>query len=194
MSPRRATISTKVKPTPQKVLKDFSELKPIEKKIELVASGIYQIAFKGVKNPDFAPKNGTQVHRCFKMEKLSERQQIGWREFSDDVALAFGKSGGVVSAYGETTNRGDGSDFRAPKTFTNPAYRRIERLLRDFLNRRERALLYELLQDELKGNSSLQLETIGLLRSGYADKVSARAAGVVHCQLLLERLADYYQV
>lgn len=178
----------------RKVLKDFSELRPIEARIELVASGIYAITFKGVANGDFEPRSGTQVHRCFKMLKLDERQQIAWRYFLDDVSLSHGKSGGVVSAYGDQVSISDAGDFKAPTAFSNVYYRRVERLLTEFLSRRERALLYELLQDELKGGSSLQLETIGLIMSGYNDKVSARAAGVVHTQNILNRLADYYQV
>jgi hypothetical protein len=178
----------------QKVLRDFSELRPLEKRIELVASGISQIVFKGQVNEDFRPREGTQVHRVWKMTKLDERQQIAWQQFCDDVNLAHGKSGSVCSAYGEATDRGDGSDFRIPTAFSNTYYRRIERLLTQFLDRKERALLYELLQDTLKANSSLSLEAIGLLRSGYSDKVSARAAGVTHIQCLLDRLAAYYGV
>jgi hypothetical protein len=56
------------------------------------------------------------------------------------------------------------------------------------------ALLSDLAQDYLRGNSSLTLEAIGLIRSGYKDKVSARAAGVVHVQLLMSRLATYYRI
>ncbi len=176
------------------VLKDFSELRPIEQRIELVASGIYTLAFKGVANEDFAPKSGTQVHRCFKMLKLDERQQIAWTQFVDDVRLAHGKSGNVCASYGESTDKGSGDGFLAPTAYINTYYRRVERLIIQFLDRAERALLYELLQDELKGNSGLSLEAIGLLRSGYADKVSARASGVTHVQCLLNRLASFYGV
>jgi hypothetical protein len=63
-----------------------------------------------------------------------------------------------------------------------------------FLERRELALLSDLLQDHLNAKSSLQLETIGLVRSGYADREAARVAGVVHIQNLLSRLAAFYQV
>lgn len=178
-----------------KVLKDFSELKPIEQqRIELVAAGISQIVFKGVVNQDFRPREGTQVHRIWRMTKLDDRQQIAWTQLCDDVALGFGRSGSVVSSYGEQVSQGDGSDFKAPTAKTNVYYRRFTRLLTEYLSRKERALLYELLQDNLKGSSSLTLETIGIIRSGYQDKVSARAAGVVHCQTLLDRLADFYQV
>jgi hypothetical protein len=178
----------------QTVLKDFSQLKPVEKRIELVAAGIYQIAFKGQALEDFRPKHGTQVERIWKMMKLDERQQIAWQQFIDDVMLAHGKSGPVTSAYGEQTGRGDGSDFKVPTAYVNKHYQTLERLLDRFLSRRERALLAELVQDTLRGNGSMQIETVGLVMSGYADKASARAAGVAHCQSLLSRLADFYGV
>jgi hypothetical protein len=180
--------------TRQTVLRDFSELKPIEKRIELLAQGIYQIAFKGEANEDFRPMRGTQVERVWKMMKLNERQQVAWREFMDDVLLAAGKSGAVTGGYGEYQDKPNDGEFRAPVAYVNVHYRRVERLMDQCLTRSERALLVELLQDSLKGNSSVQLETIGLIQSGYSDKVSARAAGVVHVQNLLNRIAAYYGI
>lgn len=174
------------------VLKDFSDLKPIDKRIQLVAAGIYQIAFKGEVKQDFRPKTGSQVHRVWKMVKLSERQQIAWQVFLDDIDLAEGLSGKVTGSYGEYTDRGS-DGFKVPKAHVNAYYKRLERL-RTFLDRREVGLLAELLQDTLNGQSSLQLETIGLVRSGYQDKDQARTAGVVHIQCLLDRLASFYQV
>jgi hypothetical protein len=178
----------------QTVLKDFSQLKPVEKRIELVATGIYQIAFRGVALVDFQPKQGTQVHRVWKMQKLDDRQQIAWQQFIDDVMLAHGKSGNVTSGYGEFSDKGNGNEFKVPTAYTNTYYRRLERLLKGFLSRRERALILELLQDHLQANSSLQIETIGLVRSGYGDKASARSSGVTHIQNLLDRVADFYGV
>lgn len=177
----------------QKVLRDFSELKPIENRIQMLAIGIYQIQFRGEANDDFRPKNGTQVHRVWKMQKLDERQQIAWQLFLDDVLLAHGKSGAVCSSYGDYHDNGSG-DIKVPTAYTNKYYDRLEHLLTRYLLRSERALLVDLLQDTLKSNSSLQLESIGLIRSGYQDKVSARAAGVVHVQNLLDRLASYYSI
>lgn len=178
------------------VLKNFSDLQPVERqRIELVASGILQLAFKGVANRDFEPKVNTQVHRTWKMAKLDERQQIAWQSFCDDVRLAYGKSGSVCGSYGDQIDNGSGDGMKIPKAFTNTYYRRIEKLLTEFLDRHERALLYALLQDDLRGDASFDLETIGIVRSGYSkDKVSARAAGVVHVQTLLSRLARYYGV
>jgi hypothetical protein len=173
-------------------LKDFSDLRPIDKRIQLVAAGIYQIAFRGEANSDFMPKAGTQVHRCWKMTKLSERQQIAWQEFIDDVNLAEGISGKVTGGYGEYTDRGS-DGFKVPRATINAQYKRLERL-RGYLTRHELALLSELLQDHLNGKSSLQLETIGLVRSGYNDKDAARVAGIVHIQCLLDRLSSFYQL
>src|SRR5690606_5803264 len=178
----------------QKVLRDCSELKPIENRIQMLAIGIYQIQFRGEVKEDFRPKNGTQVHRVWKMCKLDERQQIAWQLFLDDVLLAHGKSGAVCAAYGDYHDNGNGDEFKAPTAYTNRHYDNLERLLMTHLSRSERALLVDLLQDALKGNSSLQIETIGLIRSGYSDKVSARAAGVVHVQTLLSRVADFFGV
>ncbi len=181
--------------TRQKTLKEFSELKPIDqKRIEIVASGIFQIAFKGEANDDFRPKAGTQVHRVWKMMKLDERQQIAWQMFCDTVFQAHGKSGKVGSGYGEYTD-GSGVDFRIPIAYINVYQRKLEELLLRFLDRRERELLIDLLQDTLRGDSALDLETIGAILSGFKkDKEYARVAGVVHVQCLLNRLATFFQV
>jgi hypothetical protein len=128
------------------------------------------------------------------MKKLDERQQIAWQMFLDDVMLAHGKSGGVSSSYGEYHDKGHGDDFKVPTAYANVYYRRIEQLIGQHLSRSERALLVDLLQDTLRGNGSLQIETIGLVRSGYQEKVSARAAGVVHVQCLLDRMASFYGI
>lgn len=177
----------------QQVIKDFSQLRPVSERIEMLSVGIYQIVFRGEANEDFKPERGTQVFRAWKMQKLDARQQIAWQEFLDDVRLAKGKSGSVCSSYGEYTDKSETNDFKIPVAYENSHSRRLGRLFEQ-LNRREFALLVDLTQDALRGNSSLQIETIGLVRSGYSDKVSARAAGVVHIQNLLDRLADIYGV
>jgi hypothetical protein len=176
-----------------KVIRDFSELKPIESRIEAVAHSFLQVAFKGEVHPDFEPKQGSQAHRVWRMGKMAIRHQIAWQNLMNDVKLSAGRSGSVCANYGEGVDRGDGSDFRVPKARTNPAYRRLERL-RELMGRRERQLLHAMVQDSLVSTSGLQLEVIGLVQSGYGDKVSARAAGVATIQSLLDRLADLYQV
>jgi hypothetical protein len=178
----------------QTVLKDFSQLKPIDERIEILASSISKLHFKGEALDDFKPRSGTQTERVWRMNKLDDRQQIAWRYFCDDMVMAKGKSGGVCGGYGEYTDKGNDSEFKRPVAYANQALLRLEHLLMDYLDRRERALLSDLAQDYLRGNSSLTLEAIGLIRSGYKDKVSARAAGVVHVQLLMSRLATYYRI
>lgn len=179
--------------TKQTVLKEFSQLKPIDERIQILASSISQIPFDGQLIYDFKPRSGTQAERLWKMNKFSERQQIAWQYFCDDMNMADGKSGSVVSPYGDYVEKSDDGDFKVPVAYMNAPRRRLERLLAgEILSRRERALLSDLAQDHLRGDSSLTLEAIGLFKSGYKDKVSARAAGVAHVQNLMDRLADFY--
>ncbi|HEY6861692.1 MAG TPA: hypothetical protein VI358_18145 [Pseudolabrys sp.] len=173
-------------------LKDFSELKPIEERIALVASDL-MVAFKGEAMPGHAPEAKTQVHRVWAMNKLDERQQIAWQTFMDDVKLARGKSGKVTSSYGDYVNNSSEGEFRIPTAYADSYYRRVERLFLS-LGRRQRWLLMSLLQDALKARSSVTLETIGITRSGYKDKEHSRTAGVVQVQTLLDLVADYYGV
>jgi hypothetical protein len=177
----------------KKTLKDFSELRPIEEKIALVARGIMQVAFKGVALDNFKPKPGTQVYRVWESGKLDARQQNAWQEFIDDVMTAEGLSGKVTGSYGEYTDRGSGEGVPIPRAKVNAQYKRLEALWA-CLSRAERALLTDLLQDHFQGRSALKLETIGLIRSGYSAKEPARVAGVVHIQILLDRLATLYRL
>lgn len=177
----------------KQVLKDFADLPPIENRIELVASALMEIAFKGVADSNFEPKPDTQVHRVWKMKRLDDRQQIAWTYLLDDLALAKGKSGKSGSDYGERIHSGGSGDFKVPVAYTNAQYKRLE-ALRVFLERRERSLLHQLLEDHYKATGSLRLEEIGIIRSGYKDAEASRVAGVVHIQLLLSRIATFYGV
>ena len=174
----------------QKVIKQFSQLR-IEKRIELSAIGIYQILWRGEAEKAFEPNKGTQIHRVWKMKKLDIRQQHGWKKFRHDCANMSGKSGGVVSPYGEYKDDSCERE-KMPTAYTNEHYERVRDIMMRYLGRRERTLLYDLVQDDLRSGSDLQLEFLGLLRSGYSEEEKARAAGVVHVQNLLDRLADYY--
>jgi len=173
----------------QAVLKDFSALKTTQR-IELTAFGIYAIVFRGEADRTWEPRKGTQIHRVWKTTKLDVRQQRAWKKFRQDFDEAHGKSGGVTASYGEQLGNGDGE--RMPRAFTNEQYRRVHHIFKTYLGRREKALLYDLLQDDLKSGTDLTLEFIGLLRSGYGGEDDARVAGTVHVQYLLERLADFY--
>jgi hypothetical protein len=177
-------------PKKQAVLKDFAALK-IEKRIELSAIGIYQIVFRGEADRTWEPRKGTQIHRVWKMQKLDVRQQRAWKKFRDRVDASRGKSGGVTSPYGEQVGDGDPTD-RMPKAYTNKAYDEVMYIFERYLGRRESALLWDLLQDDLKSGTALQLEFVGLLRSGYVNSDDARTSGVTHVQNLLDRLADYF--
>lgn len=185
-------MSTK-KPTVRvtKKLKDFSSLKQ-EQRINLLALRIYQIqsVFRGHKERAFEPRQNTQVHEVWGLEKLSIRQQQGWKKFRQDFDNAEGKSGSVTAAYGEYLGSGDGETI--PTAYVNDAYQRIHSIFTRFLDRREAALLHDLLQDDLRSGTELKLEYIGLIRSGYTTDVEARAAGVVHVQNILDRLASFY--
>lgn len=173
------------------VLKDFSQLK-IQKRIELSAIGIYQIVFRGEMERAFEPKKGTEIHRVYKMKKLSMRQQRAWKMFLDDVDKAAGKSGGVTAAYGEYHDKGEYVPL--PRAYANGSYHKVRYIFDIYLGRRDRALLWDLLQNHLASTTELKLEFIGLMRSGYAGEDEARIAGVVLVQTLLDKLADLYQV
>jgi hypothetical protein len=172
------------------VLRDFSALK-VEKRIELSAIGVYQLVFRGEQERAFEPRKGTQIYRVYRMNRLDLRQQRSWKKFRDDFDRAQGKSGSVTSSYGEFQDGGDNSE-RVPVAYTNGAYERIKDIFQRYLGRRERALLYDLLQDDLRSGTELQLEFIGLIRSGYSGEDEARVAGVVHVQTLLDKLGDFY--
>ena len=179
---------------PKRVLKEFSELPaPVQERIGLVISGIMQVAFKGQALTDWEPRAGTQMHRIWKMNKLDERQQIAWRTLLDDFDTAQGCSGKVTGSYGDYTDKGSSGELKIPTAYVNAQYKRLE-ALQCFLDRSERALLSELVQDTYHGKSSLQLEQIGVIRSGYGEKDAARVAGVVHVQTLLTRVASFYGI
>ena len=173
------------KPT---VLKSFSQLKT-DKRIELVAMRIYQTVFRGDAEKAFEPRHKTLVHEVWRIKKLTIRQQQGWKMFRDDIDNAVGKSG-ASAAYGDYHDKGE--RVYLPRAYESDAYGRVRDLYERFLGRREKALLLDLLQNDMQEGNELKLEFIGLLRTGYAGKESAYIAGVVTIQALLDRLADFY--
>lgn len=177
----------------QTVLKDFSKLKETQR-INLLALRIYQIqsVFQGHVEKAFEPRQNTQVHAVWKMGRLSIRQQQAWKMFRKDFDEAEGRSGAVTASYGEQI--GGGEAERIPVAYTNESYRRIHTLFTRFLDRREAALLHDLLQDDLRSGTDLKLEYIGLIRSGFHDAKDAQTAGVVHIQNLLDRIATAYGI
>ena len=174
-----------------KVYKEFSALKRTEE-INFAAIQIFQIVFRGEQETAFEPKKGTQLYRVWHMMKLDMRQQLAWHRFRQDCDKAAGKSGPVTASYGDYVD-GDGDHLRVPTAYTNAAYKRVEAVFRT-MGRRDRALLWDLLQDDLRAGSPLRLEYIGFIRAGYSEEEKARTAGVVLVQNVLDRLADLYGI
>ena len=175
----------------QVVLKDFKSLK-VEERIDALAISLLKVVHRGEKETAFEPRKGTQLHRVWLAGKLDIRQQRAWSAFRRDCDAAEGKSGAVCSSYGEYHDKGQGDEFKVPTAYTNEAYRRVEYILMRYLDRQDRALLADLVQDDMSANKSLTLEIIGVIRSGYKNEKDARIAGIVNIQNLLSRLASYY--
>lgn len=182
---KRTTANKKI------VLKDFAELK-VEERIDTLAMSLLKVVHRGEKETAFEPRKGTQLHRVWASNKLDMRQQRAWRQFRRDCDAAEGKSGGVCGSYGEFIDKGDDGDFRVPTAFVNAAYKRVEHILMSYLDRHDRALLADLVQDDMNSSKKLTLEIIGVIRSGYKNENDARIAGIVNIQTLLSRLASYY--
>ena len=176
-----------------RALKNFSELRPIETRIEALAAQIYQISWVGEVIDRYRPRVGTQIYRIWKIGKLDRRQQMAWHHFCNDIYGAAGKSGAVCSAYGEYSDKGGfGPSDKTPTAFTNDAYNRVDYIWNRYLGRREKALLLDLIHDDIQSGGDLSIEAIGIIRSGYKDRAQAWASGVTHTQNLLDRLADFY--
>lgn len=177
----------------KQVLKDFNQLKKLNQvRLDIVAMKIYEVVHKGAREKAFEPKAKTLVWKAWDADKLSMRQQEGWHMLCKDINEAYGKSGSVSSGYNEMSDGGERTYL--PRAFVNEAQRRLEDLERRFLSRREKALLKDLLRNYAQEGHDIKLEHIGLVRSGYAGDDSARASGITHIQILLDRLADFFGV
>ena len=174
----------------QVVLKDFKSLK-VEERIDALAISLLKVVHRGEKETAFEPRKGTQLHRVWLAGKLDIRQQRAWSAFRRDCDAAEGKSGAVCSSYGEYTDR-EHERETIPTAYTNEAYRRVEYILMRYLDRQDRALLADLVQDDMSASKKLTLEIIGVIRSGYKSERDARVAGIVNIQTLLSRLASFY--
>lgn len=173
------------------VLKDLKQLENLNRqRVDIIAMQIYAVVFKGGKEKAFEPKAKTLVWKIWDMDKLSIRQQQGWHMLCQDIQNAYGKSGSVSSGYNEMSDGGERTYL--PRAYVNAAQGRLEDLERRFLSRREKALLKDLLRNYSQDGHEVKLEHIGLVRSGYAGEDSARVAGVVHVQALMDRLADFF--
>jgi len=181
---KRTTAKKKI------VLKDFAALKTDER-IDSLAMSLFKVVHRGEKETAFEPRKGTQLHRVWASNKLDMRQQRAWVAFRKDCDNADGKSGGVTIRYDDIIDHDGGTD-KIPVAFVNSAQRRVEYILLTYLDRRERALLADLVQDDMSANKNLTLEIIGMIRSGYKNESDARVAGIVNIQVLLGRLASFY--
>ncbi len=161
--------------------------------IARAAAGIYEMAFQHAKVDYLAPRKGTLMHHLWMSKKLTLQQQRAWAHFTSDLHEAHGRSGPIVGGYGESTGSRNGGDFRVPRAFVNPQYRRVEKLFMD-LAKPEQILLRDLMADEVRANGILGLEQIGFHRNGYKNQDQARAAGVANIHCLLARIAAFYGV
>ncbi len=161
--------------------------------IARAAAGIYEMAFQHAKVDYLAPRKGTLMHHLWMSKKLTLQQQRAWAHFTTDLWEANGHSGPIVGSYGESTGSRNGGDFKVPRAFVNHQYRRVEKLFMD-LTKPEQVLLRDLMADEVRVNSVLELEQIGFYRSGYRNADQARSNGVAHIHCLLARIAAFYGV
>lgn len=166
----------------------------VEQAISRVAVSIYETGFVAARRDDFKPRAGTLMAQLWQHKRLSERQQRAWFAFTSDLYGAAGKSGPIVSGYGDGTRSTNPSEFKAPVAHVNAQYRRLERLVATFTAREERALLGDLIQDELQRRGDLHLERIGLHISGYANADQARSSGTTAIHMVLARIASFYSV
>jgi hypothetical protein len=165
----------------------------LEERLGRVAIGIFQHEiFRPAKDYHLQPTKGTLLHKLWSSKRLSERHQRAWRLFTTDLRNAVGKSGRVVSSYGEAI-QSSGDSFKVPTARVNAEYRRVERLSAS-LTRDEKVLLMDLITDELQQHGELRVEDIGLATTGYRDAEQARAAGVATVVYLLQRIASFYEV
>ncbi len=173
------------------VLKDLKQLEKLNRqRVDILAMQIYQVVHKGGREKAFEPKAKTLVHQVWLIDKLTIRQQQGWHLLCKDIEAAYGRSGSVSGGYGEFYDKGERSYL--PRAYVNDAQGRLEDLERRFLDRREKALLKDLLRNYAQEGHELKLEHIGLVRSGYGGTDTARASGVTHVQVLFDRLASFY--
>jgi len=173
------------KPLPKQ---DLAQVEAIQR----VAIGLYETGFVFARKEAYQPRKGTLVFQLWQGKKLSLRHQRGWWHFTTDLYEACGKSGPVVSGYGDVRSTNP-QDFKVPKAYVNAQYRRLERLMAS-LDDNEKILLRDLIYDELQQQKVLTVELIGFHLNGYKNCDQARAAGIATITYLLSRIAGFYSV
>jgi hypothetical protein len=157
-----------------------------------VAIGIYAQIFVPVRSEEFQPRKGTLMHDLWQGKRLTLRHQRAWQHFTVDLYNASGKSGPVVSSYGDGGSAPK-TDFKLPTARVNAEYRRLERL-GSTLIREESILLRDLISDEVQCPGFIKLEVLGFATNGYKDDAQARAAGAARVTCLLEKIASFYSI
>lgn len=169
--------------------KSLARVQP-QDEISRVAIAVYEIEFRGIKAPDYKPRDGTILHNIWKSEKLTLRQQKAWRNFVADFNEMLGKSGKVTASYEHAVQVSGNQEWDA---WTNRAYDRVVRLCDVHLDRmKERRLILTLIMDEFQNPGVAQLERIGLHFNGYRDGAQARSAGIANVCYLMDRVASFY--
>lgn len=163
-------------------------------RIERAAIAIYTEMFTAQRQEQYKPREGTLMRHLWDSKRLTLQHQRAWRHFTNDLHGAHGRSGPVTSGYGESTSSRSTSEFRAPRSYVNAEYRRVEKLYAQMSAGAERALMADLMHDEVRPNGTLVAENIGFHVTGYRNEDQARAAGVATIIALLGRIADFYSI
>lgn len=164
-----------------------------EDEISRVAIGVYDTMFRASRDHDYRPREGTVMHELWQRKRLTQRHAMAWHQFCLDLDHSAGKSGSVVSSYGDAIQSSNAGDFRPPVAFANRQYIRLQALV-DRLTREEYTLLGDLTADYLRHGSELATANLGMHRNGFSGRDQAHAAGVAIVTCLMDRIADFYQI
>jgi len=135
----------------------------------------------------FKPRRGSIMEQLWKGGMLTYQQQRAWTQLIRLVQDAKGKSGPVVSSYSEAIDGGGAGGMSVPDAYENDSHVELT-LLGTKLSAKERAILHDLLFDELTRPGSVGLGRIGFYFSGYKNEAQARAAGTAAIQYVCDRL------
>lgn len=149
--------------------------------------------FRPEKEHIFRPRRGSTIEHAWKIGRLDYVQQRAWTLFIRMVMDAAGVSGPVTSAYSEMIDITGQGAFNAPTAYSNEPLVLFEYLMDRHLSRKERALLKDLLYDELTRPGIVGLDRIGFIFAGYKDDAQARASGIGVILCLLDRLDEFFK-
>lgn len=150
--------------------------------------------FRGEREQIFRPRRGSTMEHIWKIGRLTYVQQRAWTLFIRMIMEAAGKSGPVTGSYSEKIDINNGTEgFNAPVAYENDALELFKFLMDRHLSRKERALLKDLLYDELTRPGVVGLGRVGFMLCGYKDDAQARAAGVGVVGYLMDRLDEFFK-